>query len=124
VTQNGQDAGRDGVVPPSAANFFLGTVLIGYDGRLVEPWFKFFYVLLGATGAAFFTRDAPSSIPMLKALFPSMSNSGYARANLLLALIICVAVCYGIYDPQDQKQALISGFTSLATLKQLTRTRR
>ncbi len=90
----------------------------------VSPWFKFFYVFVGAAGAAFYTRDAPSGITRMKPMFPNWSPHVHARVDFLLGLSISTIASYVLYAPQDPMKALIAGFSSVALLKQLTRTRR
>lgn len=91
----------------------------------VETWLGIFYVLVGAVCSAYFTRNAPNGIARIKSLFPGYSEVAYARVDFLFGLAICTIVSYGLFAPENPKQALFAGFTSVATLKQfVTRSRR
>lgn len=85
----------------------------------VDPWYKFFYVLVGAFGAAYYTKDSPSGVARIKLMFPHWNEHSYARLDFLFGLSISTVASYVLYAPQDPIKALIAGFSSVALVKQL-----
>jgi hypothetical protein len=85
----------------------------------VEPWFKFFYVFVGAAGATYYTRNAPSGVGRMKSMFPNWSEHTYVRIDVFLLLVISTITSNVLYAPQDPVKAIIAGFSSVALLKQL-----
>ena len=96
---------------------------IVYDGRTVDPAFKFFYVLVGAVAAAYYTRSNPSGVKLIKRLFPQWSTENHERGALIVGLIISVAGAYALYDTKDAEKAMVAGCSSVALVRQIAQGR-
>ena len=84
----------------------------------MEPLFKFFYPLVGAVGAVYFTPKAPTWIEKMKAMFPGWKEQTYVILDF--AIVVFISALLGdLYAAPDPMKAIIAGFGAVTLLKQL-----
>ena len=101
--------------------FPTGTGTCIYDGRTVEPAFRFVYVFFGAVVAAFYARDSPSGIHRIRAMFPKLAPEIHERVAFIVGLLIGATAGFILYDGNDPIRAMVTGASSVAMLKQIVR---
>jgi hypothetical protein len=99
-------------------------LLILYDCKRVEFWDRLFYVFIGASISAFYTRKAPSGIPLIKSMFPKLSPEQAVRASFLIGLSLGTIASNVLYAPQDPMRAIIAGGSSVALLREIAGVKR
>jgi hypothetical protein len=87
----------------------------------VEPAYRFSYVFLGALIAAYYTRDSPSGMRRIKAMFPNLAPEKHERWAFVVGLLISSAAGYVLYDGNEPFRAVVTGASSVAMLKQVVR---
>ena len=86
--------------------------------NIVEPLFELFYVFVGTIAAAFYTRDSPSAMRRIQALFPNRDQVFYNRLDFALVVAIGTILAYAT-GPRDQAHAIGAGVGAVAVLRQL-----
>jgi hypothetical protein len=101
-----------------------GSMVILYDCKRVEFWHRLFCVFIGASISAFYTRKAPSGIPLIKSMFPKLSPEQTARASVVIGLFLGTIASDILYAPQDPMRAIIAGGSSVALLREIAGVKR